>query len=80
MEELKHKLPVSVVMVWSGSGRIIAQDPVDLVFLTLIKQGICRIVLPAQPDQRHLLELNTATVQLESIGKVKPVIHVNRDQ
>ena len=80
MEELKHKLAVSVVMVWSGSGRIIAQDPVDLVFLTPIKQEICPTVLPAQLDQRRLLELNTVFVLLESSGMVKDVIYVALNQ
>ena len=80
MEELKHKLAVSVAMVWSGSGRIIAQDPVDLVFLTLTKQEICPTVLPAQLDPHHLLELNTVSVLPESSGMVKDVIHVALDQ
>ena len=80
MEELKHKLAVSVVMVWSGSGEITAQDPVGLVFLTLIKQEICPTVLPAQLDPHHQLELNTVSVLLESSGMVKDVIHVTLDQ
>ena len=80
MEELKHKLAVSVVMVWSGSGRITAQDPVDLVFLTLTKQEICPTALPAQLAPHHLLELNTVSVLLESSGMVKDVIHVALNQ
>ena len=80
MEELKHKLAVSVVMVWSGSGEITAQDPVDLVFLTLTKQEICPTVLPAQLDPHHQLELNTVFALLESSGMVKDVIHVALDQ
>ena len=80
MEELKHKLAVSVVMVWSGSGEITTQDPVDLVFLTPIKQEICPTVLPAQLDPHHLLELNTVSVLPESSGMVKDVIRVALNQ
>ena len=80
MEELKHKLAVSVAMVWSGSGRIIAQDPVDLVFLTLTKQEICPTVLPAQLDPNHLLELSTVSVLPGSSGMANAVIHANQDQ